>query len=53
METKKISYCLNGLDREVWLEAKAKAKAEGMTMRGLVTRLLSEYVGRYTFGGRP
>lgn len=45
METKTtISYCLNGLDREVWMAAKAKAKSEGMTMRGLLTRLLSEYI---------
>lgn len=43
-DKKTISYCLNGLNRDVWLAAKAKAKLEGMTMRGLLTRLLSQYL---------
>lgn len=38
-----ISYCLNGLDRQVWLAAKLKAKSEGMTMRGLLHKMLKEY----------
>ena len=41
-------YYLTGIDKKLWASAQAKAQKEGHTMKFLIVKWLTEYVGLTT-----
>ena len=48
--THTTTYLLRSIDLKLWLQVKAQADADGLTMRGLIIALLRAYAaGRIVF----
>jgi hypothetical protein len=41
-------YLLDNIPAGLWRDVQAKAKREGVSMRALILRLLTDYIGRPT-----